>query len=64
VRSSPPASRAENDPQRDSHTRQPATTAPSETPATTLHYLTKHGEEPPILSTRPPPDGHIERVYS
>ncbi|ESU44513.1 Hypothetical protein GSB_151600 [Giardia duodenalis] len=44
----------------DTHSRQPATTARSETPATTLHHPAKHREEPPILTSRPtsPPDGH------
>ena len=48
------------------HTRQPATTAPPETPAATLHYLTIYGEVPPVLSRDPPspPDGQTERVYS
>ncbi|ESU44058.1 Hypothetical protein GSB_150713 [Giardia duodenalis] len=43
------------------HSRQPATTTtPPETPATTLHHPAKHGEKPPILSSRPtsPPNGH------
>ena len=58
-----PRQRAENDPQRDSHTRQPATTAPPETPAATVHYLTKHGEEPPVLSRDPPsPPDMTERA--
>ena len=38
------------------HTTAPATTtAPPETPATTLRYLTIYGEELPILTSRPPP---------
>ena len=53
VRSSPSASRAENRQQRDSLPHPAATTAPPETPAATLRYLTKHGEEPPVLTSRP-----------
>ncbi|ESU42885.1 Hypothetical protein GSB_151284, partial [Giardia duodenalis] len=39
--------------QRDSHAHPTAMTAPPETPATTLHHPAKHGEEPPILTSRP-----------
>ena len=39
------------------HTRQPATTAPSETPTTTLHHPAKHGKSP-VLSRDPRPGGH------
>ena len=54
-------SRAENAPQRDSHAQPTATTAPSETPATTLRYLTKHGEGPSAHS-RPTLPGRPDRA--
>ena len=62
VRSSPPP--AEQRTTRRGTARHPAaTTAPPETPTTTLHYLTKHGEEPPILTSRPTfASGHDQRV--
>ena len=61
----PPAEQRTN-PQRDNHahTRQPATTTtPPETPTTTLHYLTKHGEVPPVLTSRPTfASGHGQKL--
>ena len=65
IRSSSPPAEQRTNPQRDNHahTRQPATTTtPSETPAATLRYLTKHGEEPPMLSRDPCPDGQTEQA--
>ena len=63
-----PASRAESDPQRDNHahTRQPATTtAPPETPAATLRYLTICGEGLPALNRNPHcSDGHDRASHS
>ncbi|KWX11067.1 hypothetical protein QR46_4981 [Giardia duodenalis assemblage B] len=49
-----PAEQRKTHRETDTRTRQPATTTPSETPITTLHYLKKHGEEePPVLTSRP-----------
>ncbi|KWX11251.1 hypothetical protein QR46_4788 [Giardia duodenalis assemblage B] len=49
----PPAEQGATHRETDTHTRQPATTAPPETPTTTLHHPAKHGEELPILTSRP-----------